>query len=365
MATAEQIRANRANAQKSTGPRNTDVTRFNGLTHGLRAEQVYLPGESLEECEAERRGWVDDWGPLTHTRAVLVERAFAASWKLRRATRCEKARLHDLAADVDHEFRLTLKGVVEGGLGLLPRFPAEGVSRFRSHSAGLDCLIGLWEALAVAAGSGWTSRQDHHDRLVNLLGHVAGREPADLGAARASLVLLRADGAIAEGPAPGASEVAEARATLGALCAGRAEEFRRERSQYQDPEAYRLHLIDRAVAPTSKEAQLLHRYEREHEKALYAAIRGLLALERSGADLPEPIEPEPPSESDRPETSIANQDIERLAKNWLRSGRRPRRRAARPVQGGRRGRRGVPTGRTGPIRGRRRPRYGAEIRKFG
>ena len=39
MATREQIEANRKNAQKSTGPRDTDRTRFNGLKHGLRAEQ--------------------------------------------------------------------------------------------------------------------------------------------------------------------------------------------------------------------------------------------------------------------------------------------------------------------------------------
>ncbi len=65
--------------------------------------------------------------------------------------------------------------------------------------------------------------------------------------------------------------------------------------------------MDLAIAPTSKEAQLLHRYEREHEKALYAAIRGLLALEKSGADLPDepapepiaaPAGPEAPAESD-------------------------------------------------------------------
>ena len=49
----------------------------------------------------------------------------------------------------------------------------------------------------------------------------------------------------------------------------------------------RRRMIDLALRPASKEAQLLHRYEREHEKSLYAAIRGLLALEKSGADLPE------------------------------------------------------------------------------
>ncbi len=294
MATAEQIRANRLNAQKSTGPRNTDVTRYNGLTHGLCAKHMIVPGESLEACEAERRGWVDDWGPLTHTRAVLVERAFVASWKLRRATRVEGTLMSEKAADVAHDFDEQRRVLVASATHNLPIDPAYSLSRFRSDVAGLNHLIGLWEELAQAVEGGWTSRTDHHDRLLNLLGHKAASAPADLEAARASTALLA-------GPAPAAATV------LRSLCAGRIADLRAERSQYCDLPEYRARLIDVAIAPTSKEAQLLHRYEREHEKALYAAIRGLLALEKSGADLPgepapepiaAPVRPEAPAESD-------------------------------------------------------------------
>ena len=38
----------------------------------------------------------------------------------------------------------------------------------------------------------------------------------------------------------------------------------------------------------------MHRYEMAHEKSLYAALRQLAALERSGADLGEPDDPDPP-----------------------------------------------------------------------
>ena len=87
MATREQIEANRRNARLSTGPKDTSRTRFNGLKHGLRSEQGVLPGESRDEFDAERDGWFGDWRPMTHTRAVLVERAAVASWRLRRAVR--------------------------------------------------------------------------------------------------------------------------------------------------------------------------------------------------------------------------------------------------------------------------------------
>jgi hypothetical protein len=48
MATAAQIAANRANSQKSTGPRTPEgkaASRFNALKHGLDAASILLPGE--------------------------------------------------------------------------------------------------------------------------------------------------------------------------------------------------------------------------------------------------------------------------------------------------------------------------------
>ena len=299
MATKAQIEANRKNARKSTGPKDTDLTRFNGLTHGLCAGQVVIPGECRDEFDAWRNAWFGDWRPMTHTRAVLVERAAVASWRLRRAVRSEAARLYDVAADVAHEFERGCRDVVDGALHLLPRDPAAALARFRTHAAGLDCLIGLWDELAEAAGSGWTSRQDHHDRLLNLLGHPAGSDPKDPEAARASLTLLRGDGPDSAGAA----------AVIRGLCAERSAELRRERSAYWDPAAYRRHLIDAAVAPTSKEAQLMHRYEMAHEKSLRSAIRQLLALEKSGADLPDEPGPEPgpPAGPERGDESISSQ----------------------------------------------------------
>jgi hypothetical protein len=297
MATREQIEANRLNAKKSTGPRNTDRTRFNALTHGLRAETVVVPGEDVAAFEARRKAWFDDWNPRTHTRAVLVERAAVAHWRLDRAVRCEQARLHDIAADVVHEFDLSHRQLVDGGLDLLPRDPVEALARLRSHSAGLDRLIGFWDelALAVAEPAGWNSRADHHDRLLNLLGHRAGSEPQGLEVVGASLALL-------------AGHDPQAAATVYATCVGRATELRRERSGYWDPEAYRRHLIDAAIAPTSKELQLMHRYEMAHEKSLRWALRELVALEKSGADLHEPPEApvEAPAGTDCPEKTDAS-----------------------------------------------------------
>ena len=122
---------------------------------------------------------------------MLVERAAVASWKLRRATRCEAvaalregrrrgARVRPVAERADRRRRAAYPA----------REPGSALARLRFDAAGLDRLIGLWEDLAGAADEGWTSRSDHHDRLLALLGHPAGSDPKGLAVARTSLGLL-------------------------------------------------------------------------------------------------------------------------------------------------------------------------------
>src|ERR1700733_3889633 len=90
------INANRSNASHSTGPRSSAgkaKSRMNALKHGLRAEQVVIPGEDPRAFEAECAAWSADWQPKPPPRAILVERAAATSWRLRRCVRIEGTRL--------------------------------------------------------------------------------------------------------------------------------------------------------------------------------------------------------------------------------------------------------------------------------
>ena len=83
---------------------NQDVTR--GAQHGpvhaehrgdplqrpqarpLRPRTRHPPRRAArEEFDAERDAWFGDWQPITHTRAVLVERCAVAHWKLEAAAR--------------------------------------------------------------------------------------------------------------------------------------------------------------------------------------------------------------------------------------------------------------------------------------
>jgi hypothetical protein len=196
MASREQIEANRKNARKSTGPNNTDRTRFNGLRHGLRAEQYVLPGEDPAAFRAELDAWFDDWGPRSHTRAVLVRRAAVASWRLDRATLSESAHRARLADDAARGFDAEVAARVARAVDRFDDDPMAALSLLESHAAGIDRLLVSWGGLVEALGSGpggW-DRPMYHHRLMGLLGHRADAVPLEAGPVpRASSRLLKSN----------------------------------------------------------------------------------------------------------------------------------------------------------------------------
>ena len=294
MASPEQIRANQNNAKRSTGPHKTERTRFNNLKHGLRAEEVVLPGEDPAAFEAELQAWIDDWKPRSHTRAVLVERAAIASWRLRRATRSESALRARLADDAGIAFDSEAQLRVERTVDRFEEDPRAALSLLESSGLGIDRLLRAWAELDAALESGpaaW-DQERYHGRLMLLLGHprVGGLfEAGPLPTASARLLRSHAPGAK---PLP-AGEAEETVAGLRRLAAEEMGRLRERRLCAPDPGPERVKAMAAAAADGSKEAQLHHRYELAHEQSLRAALRGLLALEKSGADLPEPPEDEP------------------------------------------------------------------------
>ena len=67
MSTAEQVAANRQNAQSSTGPTSDDgkaASRLNALKHGLTAETPVLPTEDEATHGRFRAALLDDLAPV-------------------------------------------------------------------------------------------------------------------------------------------------------------------------------------------------------------------------------------------------------------------------------------------------------------
>ncbi len=74
--------------------------------------------------------------------------------------------------------------------------------------------------------------------------------------------------------------------------------LRERRNDVPDPGPGRRRAPEAATADTSHELRLVHRYEMDHERSLRWALRQLMALETSGAVLPE-AKPRPKPGADR------------------------------------------------------------------
>jgi hypothetical protein len=92
MATAAQVRANRSNAQKSTGPRTAEgkaAVAENAVKHGLLARAAVLQGEDWEEFTEFRENLLEELSPDGTLEVLLAERIVSLSWRLQRAARLQ------------------------------------------------------------------------------------------------------------------------------------------------------------------------------------------------------------------------------------------------------------------------------------
>jgi hypothetical protein len=92
MTSDKQIQANRRNALKSTGPKTPEgkaAVRLNARTHGLRSQEVLLPGEDEEALKGLDEDLRAELQPVGELENLLVDNIVAAHWRLRRLRRVE------------------------------------------------------------------------------------------------------------------------------------------------------------------------------------------------------------------------------------------------------------------------------------
>ena len=94
MSTRAQRRANKRNAQQSTGPQ-TDAGKQrssqNALQHGLLAKHPVIPGEDPVQYQHKLDQLRDDIRPVNALEDDLVEQIADASWRLKRIARIQAA----------------------------------------------------------------------------------------------------------------------------------------------------------------------------------------------------------------------------------------------------------------------------------
>jgi len=92
MASEAQIKANRANSQKSTGPKTAEgklKVSQNARKHGLFASPTVIKGEDQGEFDQYCEAMLGEMRPVGPAESMLAERFVSLSWRLRRAERMQ------------------------------------------------------------------------------------------------------------------------------------------------------------------------------------------------------------------------------------------------------------------------------------
>jgi hypothetical protein len=295
VASPKQIAANRINAEKSTGPTTAEgkaTAKRNRLTHGLRANELILPGEDPAEFERFVAAWVDGWKPTTMARLELVEEAAKATWRRKRCARVEATRIARRMRTALRKARRR-EEIQAASVPLLDSGDrAAALAALARRRAGVDRLIALREEIAEAARSpeAWDDDEAHHFTLIALEGYCPADAPAaPLRDASWRLYLRNAPEMRGDGdPEPlGDAAAAAVAAELRRLALGRIEALRRLRSGL--PGEPTREAEAEAFEPRPEDAALL-RYEAQLTRQFHKALADLVRLAKSGDDLV-PAEP--------------------------------------------------------------------------
>ncbi len=105
MAAEARIRANRLNAQHSTGPRTPTgkaVVAGNAVKHGLTGKRIGLiAGESEADYKRLRAEFYNEFSPYAAVDTMLMDRAVGLAWRLQRAARMHSQAFDTLLWDAD------------------------------------------------------------------------------------------------------------------------------------------------------------------------------------------------------------------------------------------------------------------------
>src|SRR5215212_5643840 len=92
----DRIAANRANAQKSTGPKTLEgraSSKMNAVKHGILSREVLVSGEDHQELTALQEWFQEDLQPVGPMEVMLVGQIVATHWRLRRVLAAESGEI--------------------------------------------------------------------------------------------------------------------------------------------------------------------------------------------------------------------------------------------------------------------------------
>lgn len=122
MTTQEQMNANRSNAERSTGPINTENTRFNAVKHGILSGKIIIHNiENLQEYNGFLESFRKDLNPENIVQETIVEKIVIDFWRLQRLLRFERSKIRERLGSLntfhrlylDHDFKQAIQETYE------------------------------------------------------------------------------------------------------------------------------------------------------------------------------------------------------------------------------------------------------------
>jgi hypothetical protein len=92
----DRLTANRANAQKSTGPRTPEgraASKMNAVKHGILSREVLVSGEDHQELTALQEWFQEELQPVGPMEVMLLGQIVATHWRLRRVLAAESGEI--------------------------------------------------------------------------------------------------------------------------------------------------------------------------------------------------------------------------------------------------------------------------------
>jgi hypothetical protein len=177
--TPARLDAAKANAQKSSGPKDTTNTRFNGIKHGCCCElPVVMPGEDAEEIQNKIKRYNVEQRAETEAERDTIELAVMSLVKAKRGNKADVAAATRVVNAVTSEFEdrqgLRLADLIAN----LAAAPAATVIQLEQFTHGISWALGqvqmLEQHLSTRPGCGL-----HPDQRVRGI-HIFGKQPQDL-----------------------------------------------------------------------------------------------------------------------------------------------------------------------------------------
>jgi hypothetical protein len=279
-ASPEQIAANRRNSMRSTGPASDsgkEISRRNGLKHGLTGEGIVLTREDEDEVTSLREELHAEMQPKTKLGRLLLGRLASMSVRLDQCEKRESAATAIRVRNSGFAFEDARRAEVEALFAQLEADPVNVVRQLIRTVEGtlrlIQALTGLRDRLTRTDRGTWN--QCDHDRLER----YAGRETAPFGS-----MLFRLSRAIMGDlsylePQEGAGlDDAARKAWAVSQMLERIDVELAVHQAHLDTFDPNLHAIERAEAADlalfdpSHEANLVRKYEAAAERSLFRTL---------------------------------------------------------------------------------------------